>query len=40
MRSRSFKTGKQMLYNLFDGAYFLAVTVEGDESMPAIRMAN
>ena len=42
MRSRSFKTGKQMLYNLlYNNAYLLlAVMVEGDESMPAIRMAN
>ena len=40
MHSMTFKIGKRMLYNLFDGAYCqLAVIVVGDESS-WLRMAN
>ena len=40
MYSMSLKTGKQVLYKLFNNAYFLlAVMLEGDESSQ-LRMAN
>ena len=38
---KSFKTGKQMLYNIiFDGAYFLLAVMVGGDEHSQLRMAN